>query len=66
MIAVVLDLGDPKSRYAGAIDRSPPGGKIFEAQSISFAPLGKAQHSAVDGRQHLAFTPADPMGGRGG
>ena len=37
MVAVALDLGDPKPRNPGAIDRSAPGAKFFEAQPISLA-----------------------------
>jgi hypothetical protein len=55
MIAIALALGNPKACYAGAIDRSPPGGEFFEAQSKSFARVVEAQHSAIDRGQHLGL-----------
>lgn len=64
MIAGALDLGDPKARYVGAIDRRQA--EFFEAQPISFVRLHETQRSAINCRQDLDLTLAAPIGGRGG
>ncbi len=61
IIAVALSLGDPKPGDTGAIDRSAPGGELFETQPISLTSFVEAQQSAVDRGQHLGFAPADPV-----